>query len=62
MVFEVSQSLALVKQPIGIGHMWRIIIGHTTLPTIHLLIYKKNDIEEWLIPNFKVIERYYKNA
>ena len=46
MVFEMNQSLALVEQLARIGHMWGIIIGHSTLPTIHLLMYNKLMIHE----------------
>ena len=46
MVFEVSQSLALVGQPTRIGQVWRIVIGHSTLLAIHLLIYKLHMVHE----------------
>jgi hypothetical protein len=41
-VFEMSQSLALVGQPTRIGHVWRTTIRHSTLPTNHLLIYNNH--------------------
>ena len=41
MVFEMSQSLASVGQPTRIGHKWRIIVGHSTFLTIHMLIHNK---------------------
>lgn len=44
--FAVGWSLALVSQPTRIGHMWRIIIRDSTLPTIHLLNYNKHMVHQ----------------
>ena len=41
-----SPSLALVGQLTRVAHMRRIIIGHSTLPTNHLLISNKHMILE----------------
>ena len=56
-----SHILVSVRQPTRIGHMWRIIIGHSTLATSYLLIYNKHRVHEYESPQpFKVIQRYYK--
>ena len=61
MLFEMSQSLVSVEQPTRIGHMWRIIIGHSNLVTSQLLIYDEHTVHENNPPlYFKAIERYYK--
>ena len=61
MVFEMSHSLALVREPTRIGHVWRIIQWHSVLITNHLLIYNKHIVHENDLPHpFKVIERYHK--
>ena len=60
-IFEINQSLAFVRQPTRIGHVWRIIIAHNTLVTTPLLIYNKHMVHENNPPPpFKVIERYHK--
>ena len=46
MVFEMSQSSASIGQPTRIGHVWRIIIGHSILATNNLLIYNKHMVHE----------------
>ena len=56
LIFETSQSLALVGQPPRIGHVWRIIRGHSTFrPTtcwfiIHIWYMKmtNHNLWEWL--------------
>ena len=46
LVYEMRQSLALVKQLTRIGHVWRIIIGQSTLATSRLVIYNKYIVDE----------------
>ena len=53
-VFEISQSLALVGQLARISHVWRIIMGHSTLLTNHLLFYSIHMVHENLLtPTFQ---------